>query len=302
MKIKVVTLETIEKEQLATYAEKKTLVKRGKEVWKIPLDQIAIRSKKGKMFNHRTDFGSIIELAEGIKESKGTDPIKVDLLKDGTAILTDGERRYRAYILLNSQNIDGFDTMDAIINSNELTDIDRYVLQHTSNNSKNFKDLEEADLYKTLFDEGLTQAEIARRLGVSKMHVSNQLRLAGISEVERELIKDGAVSSTAVLDLIKKGVSSSDRVDAIKGGSSGDGQTKLKVKDIPIMADLEPPKLDPNATPETICKELLVWIKALDKLIGTDSKMSDITFKMDNRIRDLQRMVKGKKINEEQPF
>jgi ParB/RepB/Spo0J family partition protein len=310
MQIQTINLDSITQKDLASYDETRKLVKRGKDIFKVSLENIRIRVRKGKNFNHRKDFGHLAELAEGIRESKGTDPIKGDLLSNGLFVLSDGERRYRAYIILSSQNIPGFDTMDAITNPAKYTDTDRYISQYTSNNSKNFQDLEEADYFKTLIEEeNLSQGEIARRTGRSKQHVSNQLRLVNISEEEREMIRRNEIAPTTILDLIKKGHSKQDRLDVIKTNSTDtDGKKKkLKVKDVAdLMLGTEPDQLDANTTPSDILKELLISVKALDRLIGTDSRMSNITFKMDNRIRHLQRLVKEKRLvfdgNDGHPF
>ena len=300
MERKVLHVALIQKDMLATYKDKQSFkdigISRGKDIWKIPVDLINVRAT----FNKRMDFADIETLAHCIFATGGTDPIKVDILKDGKCILIDGERRYRAYLLINSWGEAGFETMEAMTVNTDLTDGQRLMLQLSSNNSKSFTELEEADAFRDLKEiYGFSAAQIARGTGYSPMHVSNRLRLAGISEEEKDLISQGAVKTTAVVDMVKKGMDAPSRVQAVKSALDSVPQDEkpsktsaLKVKDVSdILAGMENKPLEKNATPEEVIKELLIHVKALDKLIGIDSKMSDITFKIDGRLRDLKRLI-----------
>jgi ParB-like chromosome segregation protein Spo0J len=69
---------------------------RGEEIVKIELDKIIIREG----FNVREDYGDLQELAYSILGNGQTVPGRVDVLADGTFLLVDGHRRFKALCLL----------------------------------------------------------------------------------------------------------------------------------------------------------------------------------------------------------
>lgn len=307
---KTVFLPEITKDLTASYRQAQTLLKRAKDTWWVHITNIAVRQKDQtkQILQNRFDFGQIEELAHGIIASKGTEPILGDLLADGTFVITAGERRYLAYLLINQWGIPEFEYMQVFLNHRDMTPRERKLLQLNENNTKDFTPIEWASHYKELIDDGMTQAEISRSVGMSKMHVSDMLRLSGISEVEKHMIQTGEVSATAVVDLLKKGFSNTDRVNAITGSFKQPTSTtesenfgtdkaeskkkKFKIADVAVLATMDAPELDKNANPVDIAKELLVDLRMLNRLGGMDSKLSDITFKMENRIIKMQAMLK----------
>lgn len=296
MKRNLVNIPVMQPEKLANYATYSGLYGRGKEARKIPLDKIAVREN----FNKRIDFGDIESLDMFMQNGGEIPPLDGDILKhDGTFVITDGERRYRAALLLKHRGIPGYEELHCFINLRTITDEERLAKQASKNNGKKFAPMEEAELFNELrVTYGRSNADIARITGNTFMHVSNQLRLAGITDEEKDLIRDGSVSSTAVLDMLKNGMAPGARLDAVKdaasGGGSGEegGKKKLKIKDVAVMGDLKV-GLDKDETPTTILKGLLIDLRMLNRLIGTDSKMSDITFKMENSILGLKTLLKG---------
>jgi hypothetical protein len=188
--------------------------KRGLEVWKWPLDKIAVKDG----FNYRLDMGDIDILAEGILESKGTDPINVDILEDGIAVITTGERRYSAYMYLTEKGHtdEWLKTMNVIINNQQMSDADRKMKNLVSNNLKKADPFEEAAQFLDLIEnEGLKAADIAKRLGTNRMHVSNRLVLAKISAIEKEFITDKLISTTEWVKLYKAMPDIVQRVNAL---------------------------------------------------------------------------------------
>lgn len=292
MELKQLEIPLLKADDLATYGEVAGMYGRGQEARKIPLEKIVVRTS----FNGRTNFGDIQSLADYLLSGGKVPPITVDVLKDGTCVLLEGERRVRAHKLLFEQGHEEFNIIHAFIAPRTLSEQERVLKSISSNNNKQFEPLELAEEFKKLRDVyGMSNADIARGTGHNVMHVSNQLRLAGITDEEKNLIREGAVSATAVLDLVKKISAPSARLDAIKE-AAGSGEKKLKVKDVEILGDLKAKSLEPTDTPQTLIKGLLIHVKALDRLIGTDSKMSDITFKIDAELRMLKTLIETKYI------
>src|SRR5262249_56837140 len=56
--------------------------------------------------------------------------------------------------------------------------------------------LEEADGYRRLLQEfGNSQDDLARRVGKSRSHITNTMRLLGLPEPVRQLVEDGKLTS-----------------------------------------------------------------------------------------------------------
>lgn len=298
---RVVKLPEIHANDLASRENIRELAKTvgitpGKAIYNIPFGLIVIREG----FNKRMDFGDLELLADGIIESGGPmHPIIVDILKDGTCILNDGERTYRAYLIINMRGIEGFEKIPALVNSKDVTELDRLLAQYNANNTKRFNDLEEADYFKFLKEtQGLSVTEIAKKTSNNKMHVSNRLRLAGVNEEERGLIEKGSVSTTAIVDMIKANIEPQRRIAAVKKAAET-GQ-KVKVADVvsmraeknDILPGTAPDPMPPGATNDDIIKDVLNMIKTLDIMLASDSKALDLTFKMDQRLRELRAKLK----------
>lgn len=120
-------------------------------------------------FNSRTDFGNIEELAAQIKEQGMLNPITVIPQKDDngneTYRLVDGERRYRAVMLLLSRGVD-IARIKALFLSKSTSEEEMLIQQFLRNEGKNFTEYELGVLCRKLRDNcGKTVAEIAKMLG-----------------------------------------------------------------------------------------------------------------------------------------
>lgn len=217
---RILMISEITPDQKANYRQTLELVKRGGEIFKIPLGNIGVKEDS---FN-RDNFGDIESLALGIWESQGTDPIEGDLLLDGTFVIINGERRYLAYLWLvdNGYEAEWLGWMHAVIASKETTTTDRKVKKLRANNTKDFEPFEEAAHYKDLLEnEGLKAADIARKVGKNRMHVSNRLTLSTITTIEREFINDKLISVTEWVKLAKAMPDIVQRVNALVDATKG---------------------------------------------------------------------------------
>jgi len=206
----------------------------------VDFDDIQIRYyPDGRKFNRRTVFTGIEELAASIASEGQQDPFKVDILADGTIYLNDGERRWLATKLIRSWSPEWaakFAKVKALVNDKNMTDVDRVIQQHTSNNSgEPFPVMDEANSFKELRDglidgNPLTISQIADRTGKSVPFVEGRLRLADSSEEEIELMNEGKVKPTTLVALSRVEADPIKRVTRIKEANSK-GQ-KLKVKNV----------------------------------------------------------------------
>ena len=131
------------------------------------------------------DEAALNELAESIKSYGILQPLIVRALDDGKYELIAGERRLRA------SKIVGLENVPAIIR--EYTDAQMSEISIIENvQRENLNVIEEAQAYDRLIKEfGHTQEVVAAKIGRSRSHISNMLRLLKLCPTVRALIAKG---------------------------------------------------------------------------------------------------------------
>lgn len=166
------------------------------------VEQIIISDIKPNPFQPRKIFDeeALKELSESIKEHGVLQPII--LRKKGSKFeIVVGERRFRASQLAN------LETIPAVIR--ELNDQQMMELAILENlQREDLTAIEEAEAYQNLIEHlNLTQEQLAFRLGKSRPHIANHIRLLSLPKVVRDAISDGIFSmghGKALLGLKKK--------------------------------------------------------------------------------------------------
>lgn len=261
------------KDNVANRAEWSTMVKRQESFVKIPVDKIRVREG----FNLRMDFGDIDGLADSIGAQGLLKPLLVDAMKDGRFFLVDGERRFKAILKLQERGQE-FPLAEAMINGRNVSEMDRVLVMLASNDAKNFEPIEEANGYRRLRDEyKLEPMQIARAVGKSIAFVEQRLLLGDASTEEQELVQQGDVSATVVMEQMRKEKDPVKRVARIKEAKAKG--TKLKVKDVkgPKIADQ--------------IEELHELVKEANKK-NKNQAMADLLFSMDKTIRSIKKSLK----------
>lgn len=247
------TVIPVDKEQLATSIEIRTLTKRGGDNFiKVPFDNITVRpGHNGRSpKNYGLTVESLEELARSIFAIGLQDPITVDILKDGTALLLKGERRWRAIGIIRTwikngnmkelfaggdveKDIPEFDFVEAFTCPKNFTEQDRIISMMAENMARvDLTPMEEAEGYMRAKMSGMSAAQIARSVpGLSPMQVSNRLKLAGLSDKEKELIDEGKISPTAAVKLAGVVDNPDERVEIIQDAAEGT-KGKLHISDL----------------------------------------------------------------------
>lgn len=158
----------------------------GEIVRELPID--AIRANR---YQPRRDFDerAMNELRESIEQHGILQPILVRMLPNNAGYeLIAGERRFRAAKLA------GRTTVPAIIRAmNDAETSEVALIENLQREDLN--SIEEALAYKALIDGfSLTQETVAKRLGRSRTHVTNTLRLLQLTKSVRERIVDGSLT------------------------------------------------------------------------------------------------------------
>jgi len=156
-----------------------------KSIIEVPTDRISPNPYQPRgSFNEE----KLQELANSIKKHGILQPLVVSQQKGGQYELIAGERR------LEASKIAGLEKVPVIIK--EATSADKLEMALIENIQRhNLNPIEEARAYEQLKNDfGLTQNEIAERVGKSRSAVANALRLLGLPiEIQRALI-EGKIS------------------------------------------------------------------------------------------------------------
>ena len=139
----------------------------------------------------RKDFDetALAELADSISQHGLIQPIVVKPTIDGTYSIIAGERRWRACRMA------GITEVPVIIKvADEQSLMEMALIENLQREDLNA--VEEALGYRSLIDGyGLTQDEVAKRMGKSRSAVTNALRLLNLNETELEALRRGTISA-----------------------------------------------------------------------------------------------------------
>ena len=135
------------------------------------------------------DEQALSELADSIREHGLIQPLLVRKLENGRYQLVAGERRWRACRMI------GLDEVPVTVK--DLSDAEVMELALIENlQREDLNPLEEAAGYLDLIETyGLSQEQLARRVGKSRSAVANSLRLMGLPEQVRPMVASGRLSA-----------------------------------------------------------------------------------------------------------
>ena len=173
-----------------------------KDLFGLSIDEIEIETD----FNIRYDMGNLQELSDSIVENGIDIPISVFQKKGSSKYTpTDGHRRYFATKMAMEQgrldkNIFKIPAMKARPQSIEQ----RTLHLITKNMGKPLTMLEETMVYERLLNYGMSEADIATKSSKSTTHISNCMSLMTAGIGLRNMIKEGQVSATQVVSMLKE--------------------------------------------------------------------------------------------------
>ncbi|MDG0873155.1 ParB/RepB/Spo0J family partition protein [Paenibacillus thiaminolyticus] len=151
--------------------------------------EVSLQQLRPNPYQPRKNFDeqSIQELAESIKQHGVIQPIIVRSVVKGYEIIA-GERRYRASQLL------GLPTIPAVIRSFSDQQVMEIALIENLQR-ENLNAIELALAYQGLMDQfSLTQEELSVKVGKSRSHIANFLRLLQLPEEVKEYVSRGTLS------------------------------------------------------------------------------------------------------------
>jgi ParB family chromosome partitioning protein len=159
---------------------------KSQDIFQLPVDKLVPNPGQPRKNFNETELQ---ELAASIKTYGIIQPIIAANTGDGTYIIIAGERRTRAAVLA------GLETVPVIIR--DYTDQKQLEVSLIENIQRtDLNPIEEAAAYKNLMDfSGLSQDDLAVRVGKNRSTVANALRLLKLPVEMQKSIEEGKVSS-----------------------------------------------------------------------------------------------------------
>jgi ParB family chromosome partitioning protein len=135
------------------------------------------------------DRDTLDQLIASIRENGLLQPVLVRPVEDGAWEIVAGERRFRAVQEL------GWTNVPVVVR--DVDDRTMLVLALIENlQREDLNPLDEAHAYRRLVDEfGLTQSQVAERVGRDRSTIANTIRLLALPEPVRDLLAAGEISA-----------------------------------------------------------------------------------------------------------
>ena len=207
------------------------------------VSRIKVREIEPNPAQPRRDFdeAAMAELAESIRKNGVISPIAVRKMEEGYQIVA-GERRWRACRLA------GLDEIPAlVIEADDRLAFELALVENLQREDLN--PLEEAEGFKELMERfGLTQEEVAEKVGKSRPAVANALRLLTLPGVLANLVRGGELSqghARTLLALPDEEIMLKAAKIVLEQGLSV-RQTEKLVKKLAAMEEEEPKEANPN--------------------------------------------------------
>lgn len=135
------------------------------------------------------------ELADSIKEHGIIQPLILRPLGDKYEIIA-GERRYKAASIAGLYNVPAI-----ILEKDDNESAELAIIENIQR--KDLTPIEEAKSYQKLLNRGLTQEEIARKLGIAQPTVANKLRLLSLPDEVQDALLNTRISERHARALLK---------------------------------------------------------------------------------------------------
>lgn len=211
------------------------------------------------------DEDGLDELASSIREVGLLQPVVVRLLMPGRYELIMGERRWRA-----CQRA-GLEHIPAIVRGTSDDDLLREALMENLHREQ-LNPLEEAAAYQQLLDDfGATHDELARKVGRSRPHISNTIRLLHLPPTVQRRVAAGVLSAGHARALLA--LDDPDAQDHLAHRIVAEGLSVRAVEEIVAMGGEQPPKQRRSSAKQPVAPALTDLADRLSDAFDTKVKV-----------------------------
>ena len=161
-------------------------------ILQVPIDEII-----PNRFQPRLNFDDrgLEELASSIKQHGIIQPLVLRRVNDKYEIIA-GERRYKAATMAGLSKVPA---VIADVDDNKSAEV--AIVENVQR--RDLSAIEEARSYKNLLDKGyLTQAELAKKMGLSQSAIANKLRLLNLDEEVQQALIENKISERHARSLL----------------------------------------------------------------------------------------------------
>lgn len=160
----------------------------------LPINRVEPREDQPRSY---FDEAALNELADSISQHGLIQPITVRRMDDGFYQIIAGERRWRASRLAGLTEIPAH-----IIEADDHEAMELALVENLQREDLN--PIEEASGYRTLMKQyGMTQEQVAKRVGRSRPAVANGLRLLNLPEKTQDMVAKGSISFSQARALLE---------------------------------------------------------------------------------------------------
>ena len=207
----------------------------GSGLLEIPVQGVSPNPKQPRT---RFDEETIDSLAASIREVGILQPIVVRRVSGGYELIA-GERRLRA------ARKAGLATIPAVVRDSDDTDTLREAIIENIHR-EDLGPIELAEAFRALLDDlGLKQETLAERLGVSRSHIANTIRLLQLSPEVQQLLVDGKIQAGHARTLL--GLPDQQAQAALALRAAAEGLSVREVEElVRLFVDGPPPKAEPS--------------------------------------------------------
>jgi ParB family chromosome partitioning protein len=236
------------------------------------------------------DDEALDELAESIREVGLLQPVVVRPAGSGRYELIMGERRWRA-----SQRA-GLAEIGAIVKQTQDNELLRDALIENLHRQQ-LDALEEAAAYQQLLDDfGATHEELARKIGRSRPHISNTLRLLNLPPAVQKRVAAGVLSAGHARALLS--LENPEAQDRLASRIVAEGLSVRAVEEIVALGGDDTPRKRAPAGRQPVAPGLLRLADRLSDLFETRVKVEQGRHKGKiivefATVDDLERIVKA---------
>lgn len=170
-------------------------------MFSLPIDLIFVEEGFNTRDYDRPEVQEHIRsIANAYKQGRDIDPMRVSVV-DGKAYLRDGHCRYLGAKLAISEGLE-LPRLNVLPCAGD--EIDQSLVIVTSNLGLKLTPVEQASVYARLITLGLTDGEIATRVGKTPQHVQQYLTVHNMPLEMKRMIQSGAVAMSVALKLFNE--------------------------------------------------------------------------------------------------
>lgn len=179
------------------------------------------------------------DLKVSIKELGVKQPLTVQT-EGENIFVTDGHRRYFAVMELIAEGVE-IKTVPVQVEDRYSNAADHIASMIVRNSGKPLTALEQARVFKRLLDYGLTETEVAAKVGKSRQWVISMLELNAAPEDLKSLVKTGKVTATLAQQTLAKegGEKATETLTKAVKKAEAEGKTKATAKHVEKSAKVQ---------------------------------------------------------------